>query len=142
MALVVDAGAMYAMADAADPRHAAVAAVLIAEREPLVTSELAVAEADYLILDRLGADAEAGFLEDLVEGTYEVACLDRAGMARARDVVARYTDLQLGLADASLVVLAAEHGTRRILSFDERDFRAVTPLTGGAFTILPADLAT
>jgi predicted nucleic acid-binding protein len=35
--------------------------------------------------------------------------------------------------------VAHRYGTNRIVSFDERHFRAVTPLQGGAFTILPAD---
>ena len=139
MSLIVDAGALYAQADADEPRHAAVVAALRAEREPLVTSQLTVAEADYLILQRLGLDAELAFLDDLAEGTYLVDCLDRADLAAARSVVERYRDLQVGLADASLVVLAERHATRRILSFDERAFRAMTPLQGGAFTILPAD---
>lgn len=139
MALVVDAGALFAQADIDDPGHERVRGVLLAERELLVTTELAVAEADYLILDRLGPEAETRFLEDLVEGTYVVECLDGPGLRRARAVVDRYRDLRLGLADASLVVLAAEHQSRRILSFDERAFRAITPLTGGAFTVLPAD---
>lgn len=30
--------------------------------------------------------------------------------------------------------------TRRLLTFNERDFRAIAPLQGGAFTVLPADL--
>lgn len=47
--------------------------------------------------------------------------------------------LRLGLADASLIILAARYGTRRVLSFDERAFGAVAPLQGGAFTLLPAD---
>jgi predicted nucleic acid-binding protein len=140
MALVVDAGSLYAQADAAEPSHDAVRTVLLAERDELVTTELAIAEADYLILDRLGPEAEAAFLEDLAEGTYVVECLDRDGMTTARDIVARYRDLKLGLADASLVVLAARYDTRRILSFDEGAFRAVAPLQGGAFTVLPADL--
>lgn len=139
MALIVDAGALYAQADVDEPGHAAVRAVLEAEREALVTTELAVAEADYLILDRLGPEVELAFLEDLVEGTYLVECLDQAFMVDAREVVARYRDLRLGLADASLVVAARRHDSRRILTFDERAFRAVTPLQGGAFTILPAD---
>ena len=83
MALLVDAGALYAQADADEPGHAAVRAILEAEREALVTTELAVAEADYLILDRLGLDAELAFLEDLAEGTYVVECLDRAQIGRA-----------------------------------------------------------
>lgn len=139
MALVVDAGALYAQADAAEPGHAAVRAVLEAEREALVTTELAVAEADYLILDRLGSDAESAFLEDLVAGTFVVECLDGRELRAARDLIVRHRDLRMGLADASLVVLAARYGTRRLLSFDERAFRSITPLQGGAFTLLPAD---
>jgi len=139
MALIVDAGALYAQADVDDPGHATARKVLLDEREELVTSELALAEADYLILDRLGAEAEAAFLEDLVGGTYLVECLDRGALAEARDLIARYRDLEIGLADASLVVLAARYRTSRILSFDERAFRAVAPLTGGSFRILPAD---
>lgn len=142
MALIVDAGALYAQADADEPHHEAVRAVLQAEREALVTTELAVAEADSLILDRLGPEVELAFLDDLAEGTFIVECLDPGQLRAARAVVARYRDLRLGLADASLVVIADRYATRRILTFDERAFRAVAPLQGGAFSILPADLAT
>jgi uncharacterized protein len=141
VALVVDAGALYAQADADEPRHAEVADILRSERGLLVTTELAVAEADYLILDRLGSDVELAFLEDLASATYVVECLTRDEIDRARGVVERYRDLRLGLADASLVVLAQRHGTIRIATFDERAFRAVAPLQGGTFTILPADAA-
>jgi uncharacterized protein len=139
MALVVDAGTLYAQADADEPRHASVAAVLKTERETLVTTEFAVAEADYLILDRLGIEVELAFLDDLAEGTFVTECLTRSELQTARAVVERYGNLRLGLADASLVVLAERFKTRRILTFDERAFRVVAPLSGGAFTILPAD---
>jgi predicted nucleic acid-binding protein len=140
MALIVDAGALYAQADADEPRHGAVVEVLRNERETLVTTELAVAEADYLILDRLGLSVELAFLEDLVEGTIVTECLTRSELAVARSVVQRYGDLQLGLADASLVVLADRFKTKRMLTFDERAFRVVAPLSGGSFTILPTDV--
>jgi predicted nucleic acid-binding protein len=139
VALLVDAGALYAQADADEPGHGAVRAILEREREMLVTTELAVAEADYLILDRLGPDVELAFLEDLAEGTYVVECLDQAQLCAARDLVGKYRDLRIGLADASLVVVAERYASRRLLTFDERAFRAVAPLQGGAFTILPAD---
>jgi len=58
---------------------------------------------------------------------------------RSLHVARRYRDLELGLADASLVVLAERFQTRRLLTFDERDFRSVSPLQGGSFTLLPAD---
>ena len=94
---------------------------------------------DYLVLRRFGIDAELALLGDLAEGPFEVVGLTRDEMRAARDVVAQYRDLELGLADASLVVLAKRFGTRRILTLDERDFRAIEPLQGGAFQILPSD---
>jgi len=48
-------------------------------------------------------------------------------------------DLRLGLADLSVVVLAARLDTLRILTFDYRHFRAVRPLQGGSFVLLPMD---
>ncbi len=139
MTLIADFGALFAQADADDPSHAEVVRLLQSERGPIVTSELAVAEADYLILDRLGIDVEIDFLTDLIEGTFSVECLTHADLEEARAIVQRYRDLRLGLADASLVVLAARHRTKRVLTFDQRAFRAVTPLHGGQFVVLPAD---
>jgi uncharacterized protein len=139
MTLIVDAGGLYAQADADEPRHDEVRRILTAELGELVTSPFAVAEADYLILDRLGTDVELAFLEDLALRTFAVDCLDPSDLDLTREVAARYRGLRLGIADASLVVLAQRYRTTRILTFDERAFRAVTPLQGGGFTILPAD---
>ena len=139
MALIIDAGGLYAQADRADPAHAAVVEILKNERGMLVTSEVAVAEADYLILNRLGVEVELSFLDDLAEGTFLVECLTREELGVARELARRHRDLQLGLADVSLVVLARRYRTRRIVTFDERAFRAVTPLQSGSFTVLPAD---
>ena len=139
MSLLLDAGGLYAQADRADPHHAAVAELINGEREPLITSAITVAEADYLILTRLGVEVELAFLEDLAEGTFQVECLNRGELRTALQVARRYRDLEIGLADASLVVLALRFRTRRLLSFDERAFRNVAPLQGGSFVLLPAD---
>ena len=139
MALILDAGALYAQADRTEPQHRAVARILREESGPLVTSELAVAEADFLILDRLGIVVELAFLDDLAEGTYRVECLNQVELKVARDLARKYRSLKLGLIDCSLVVLAQRYRTQRLLTFDERAFRRVVPLQGGAFTILPAD---
>lgn len=90
-------------------------------------------------MSRLGKDAELAFLRDLAEGTFVVECLTRDELRASQEIAVRYGDVRLGLADISLVVLARRLRTRRILSFDERAFRTVTPLQGGAFTLLPAD---
>lgn len=139
MTLVVDAGALYAQADRDDPDHGSVTETLRAETGDLVTTAYVVAEADHLVLNGLGVDAELALLEDLVAGTYAVHALTTQEHRQAAELVRRYRDLRIGLADASLVVLAKRLGSRRILTLDERDFRAIEPLQGGAFHILPAD---
>ncbi len=139
MALILDAGALYAQADRTEPSHRNVAVLLRREHGPLVTTELTVAEADFLILDRLGIEVELAFVDDLAEGTYIVECLRREELKVARDLARKYRSLKLGLAVCSLIVLAYRYRTRRIVTFDERAFRRVPPLQGGAFTVLPAD---
>jgi predicted nucleic acid-binding protein len=138
--LLLDAGALYAQADSADRHHRAVSELLEAETGLLITSQIVVAEADYLILTRLGVGVELAFMEDLAAGTFIAECLNRDELDTAREVGQRYRDLELGLADASLVVLARRFQTRSIVTFNERDFRAISPLQGGAFSLLPADL--
>lgn len=104
----------------------------------LVVSAFTAAEADHLVLSRLGIDAELALLDDLAV-IYNVRALDGSGLKAARELCAKYRDLQLGLADASMIVLADQHSTRSIATFDQRHFRAVTALDGKPFTLLPAD---
>jgi predicted nucleic acid-binding protein len=128
---VLDAGAPSAQSDRTDPHHGEVVEILPAEREPLVDSAVEVEEADYLSLSRLGIEVELSFREDLAEGTFQVEYLTRAEMATALLVARRHRDLAIGLADASLVVLAQRFRTRRLVTFDERAFRSISPLQGG-----------
>lgn len=74
-----------------------------------------------------------------MEGTFLVECLTTEELRAAHETASRYKDLALGLADVSILLLARRYRTRRVLTFDERAFRAVAPLQGGAFTLLPAE---
>jgi uncharacterized protein len=73
---------------------------------------------------------------------YQVAEFTVTDAERIADLARRYADLKLGIADAHTMTLTqpGRYGTRRILTFDHRHFRAVKPPQGGVFTILPADL--
>ena len=139
MTLVLDAGPLVALADAEEPRRGAILDAMRDEPGSLVIPAPTTAEVDYLLGRRFGAAARRAFLEDLAAGRFTVACLERADYTTAAELEARYADLELGLADCALVVLAERHRTTRILSFDERHLRTVAPLGGGAFTLLPAD---
>lgn len=131
---------MVALADRDEPRRHAIAEVLAGEPGELVIPAPITAEIDYLLGERFGRAARLAFLADLAAGRFVVAALERSDHAAVLALDARYADLGLGLADCALIVLAERYRTRRILTFDERHFRAVSPLRGsGAFTILPAD---
>jgi predicted nucleic acid-binding protein len=139
LTLLIDAGPIVALADLDEPQREHILAALRDEPGDLVVPAPVTAEVDYLLGQRFGQEARRGFLSDLARGRFKVASLERDDYETIIDLDRRYSDLDLGLADCALVTLADRYGTKRILSFDERHFRAVTPLDGGAFTILPAD---
>ena len=137
MTLVLDAGALYVQADRSDPHHSAVAELLQTEQAPLVTSVYAAALADELILARLGTEVEQAFVRDLADRTFEVEMLDESELRVVHDLARTHRHLRVGLAAMSVVVLARRHDTRRIVTLDERTYRTIEPLQGGAFEILP-----
>jgi hypothetical protein len=116
--------------------------ILHGDPGPLVLSPFVLAELDYLITSRLGVAAELKLLEDVAGGVYRLAEFTQRDVAETRSVIAKYAALEIGLADASVVTLAAQHMTTRVLTLDLRHFRAMTPIQGGSFTILPADSGT
>lgn len=137
MTLLVDAAPLVALADRRDPARDAVREALRAEPGALVIAAPVTAEVDYLIGRRIGRPARLAFLDDLSAGRFVIECLDPDEYRQVALLERHYADLDLGLADAATIVLAARLRTRRVLTFDERHFRAVTPLQGGAFELLP-----
>ena len=137
--IVVDTSVLYALLDRRDAHHAAAAAWYERTDDALATTPLVLAEADHLAGARAGRGAQAALRADVTAGAYEITWW-RDAPAEAVDVAEQYADLGLDLTDASLVALAARLDTLRIATFDERHFRAVAPLAGGAaFSLAPAD---
>lgn len=139
MTLILDAAPLVALADAREPQLEALLRIREEEEGSLVLPAPVAAEVDYLLGARFGEAARRAFLSDLAARRYDVACLEAGDYRTVAELDARYADLGLGLADCSILVLAERFGTRRLLSFDERHFRAVVPLQGGSFQLLPAD---
>lgn len=137
--IIVDTSAILAYMNSADTHHAAVREWLAIEEDDLATTPLIVAEADHLVAVRGGRSAASALRADLAAGAYIVEWWSGAMGATVR-VAERYADTGLGLADASLVVLAERFETVRIATFDQRHFRAIRPLASGdSFRLLPHD---
>lgn len=137
--IVLDTGGLLAAIDTDSRDHRAARRVLEGERGPLLLTSLALAEADYMITTRIGQPAEEQFLADVTDGAYELVNLEPADVGTCLTVIQRYRALNIGLADASVVLVAAKYRTTRLLSFSYRHFRAIKPLWGEHFTLLPAD---
>lgn len=137
MTALVDAAPIVAASDRRDPRRPDAQRALEDEPGPLLLSPFVAAEVDYLLHTRLGAHAARAFLRDVADGAYTLASVSAQDVAAVRDLHAQYDDLAPGLADLSLVVLAARYGTRRLITFDHRHFRVIQPLQGGSFELLP-----
>jgi len=113
---------------------------ILTEVDRRILSPFVVAEVDYFILQYGDVDIELRFLEQVATGAYEFATFTEGDLATAATVIEQYRSLGIGLADASIVVLAERHNTHDILTLDERHFRAMRPLTGRrSFRLLPAD---
>jgi predicted nucleic acid-binding protein len=106
---------------------------------PLIISPFVLAELDYMLLTRIGVKTEIDLLCEVMDGVFTLAEFGPRDLAQAVGVIEQYADHRIGLADASIVVLAARYNTTRVLTFDQRHFRAMKPLGGGSFTALPAD---
>jgi predicted nucleic acid-binding protein len=137
--LLLDASPLVAIADPAEPQRERILEILARERGLLVIPAPTTAEIDYLLGQRFGRAARRAFLADLAAGRFTVTGVAQEDYAAISELETRYEDLDLGLADCALVVLADRYQTDRILTFDERHFRTVTQLGGGPFTVLPAD---
>src|SRR5215213_11752543 len=106
MAVVCDTGAIYALYDADDVHHAACRTLVEVERGPLFLPVVLLAEIDYLLGTRLGAGAALEFLESLETDAFTLVDLAADDVPRCRELIGRYRDLPLGLADASVVATA------------------------------------
>jgi predicted nucleic acid-binding protein len=119
--------------------HEECAEALLRAEPPRIVSPFVLAEADFLIQKFGGVDAEAAFLEEIGRRAYELATFDEDDVEEARHMIMKYRSLRIGLADASIAVLAARYNSFDVLTLDERHFRAIRPAPRKSFRILPAD---
>jgi uncharacterized protein len=136
--IVLDTSVVLAFMDRSDASHETVRGWIAHNEEELVTTPLVLAELDHLVQRYGGANATRALREDLASGAYQMewwqtAVYETIALAEAHE------SMPLGLADASLLALAAHLQSSQIATLDERHFRAVRQHSGEAFTLLPAD---
>ena len=133
--VIVDAGPLVALLDQRDVHHAACVAALRALREPLVTTWPAFTEAMYL----LGCSwrGQTALWSRVETGALTLAPLDEGDAPRMRELMEKYRDLPMDLADASLVRIAEREDLTRIFTLERRHFSVYRPGRRRRFSILP-----
>ncbi len=137
--IVLDTGGLYAALDANEALHGRAVAALVASLPPRVVSPFVLAELDYVVASRVGHQAQMALLDEVTRGAYQLELFSSEDLGHARRIMERYADLRVGLADASVVVLAHRHETLNLLCTDERHFRALRSTAGKPFRLLPFD---
>ena len=123
--MLTDAGPLVALLDRTDPAHTACADVLRGLQTRMVTTWPAFTEAMYLVRARhrrAGWRAQELLWRIVIRGELELAPLDEPALRRARDLMKKYRDLPMDLADATLVAVAEARGMSRVFTLDS-DFR-------------------
>lgn len=138
--ILLDTSGLLAALDSSQRQHRQATVALRAARGPLVLSPFVLAELDYLLATRVGPSAALALLAEVARGAYRLESFDATDVAAAHDVIEAYGDLDVGLADASIVVLAHRYETHDVLTLDQRHFRTLRGPAGRQFHILPADL--
>ena len=138
--IVLDTSGLLAAIDRSQRKHEVCAQVIRQSSRPLLLSPFVLAELDYLLLTHVGQHAEMAFLKEVIRGAYHLESFSSTDVGLAVDVARRYAALTLGLADASIVVLAQRHDTNDVLTLDERHFRSIEVEPGKSLRLLPSDM--
>ncbi len=118
--ILVDTGPLVALFDPRDGQHARCVRILKGIREPIIATIPVLTEAFHMLGPAsIGSDRLREFIEG---GGLSVWFFEQAALTRAFELMERYADHPMDLADASLVAAAESLGTRQVFTMDRKDF--------------------
>lgn len=134
--VLVDTGPLVALLDRSDFNHASCQETLGSLTGSLGTVWPVLTEAMYLL--RGYPMAQEALWEMTETGAVELLPLGIDDIPRMKELMRKYRDLPMDLADAALVRVAERERLRRIFTLDRRDFQIYRPARIGRFAIIPS----
>ena len=127
--LIADTGYFAALANPKDIYHQHAIKISQTLEYDLITTWPVITETCHYLIKAgfrsYGSQAVAcACFKQIANDTISVIDLNKGHAAQMGKLMQKYADLPMDLADASLVILAEELGHGRILSTDQRDFKA------------------
>lgn len=132
--VLVDAGPLIALI-AEDNHHERCKAAFSALDESMGTVWPVITEAMYLL--SFSWKAQEALWEMIERKVVDLIMAESETLPRIRDLMRKYKDLPMDLADATLVAVAEREKIRRIFTLDRRDFEVYRPAKIGRFVIFP-----
>ena len=132
--IAVDTGPIVALFDRSDGEHYICVETFKAVREPLITTWPVITEAFHLL--GFSSAVQDDLWEFIERGTVAIYDLDRTLVKTCRELMKKYQDLPMDLADASLVSVADAGNIRTIFTLD-KDFKVYRTSQKKHFRLLP-----
>ena len=133
--ILIDTGPVVAFFDRDDHYHGSCVEILKSIEEPLLTTWPVITECFYLL--NFSWEVQDGLWEFILRGGLEIFPLDRSTHIRCRELMKKYRDLPMDLADATLVALGEEMEVSRIFTLDHKDFAVYRLKNRKRFTLIP-----
>jgi len=134
--ILLDTGPIVAFFDASDNYHNLCIETLKEINEPLFTSWPVLTEAFYLLA--FSWKAQDNLWEFMMRGGVEVLSLDVRMQVRCRELMKKYNELPMDLADGTLVVLGESKKIEKVFTLDHKDFKVYRTAPKKRFRLLPA----
>jgi len=136
--VLLDTGFIVALLDRSESLHKMCARTIREVQAPLVTCEAVITESCYLLRNLSGASEAV--IENIAAGIFQIPFQLSRETAAVKQLLRKYKDRKIDLADACLIRLADQFGTADILTLD-RDFAVYRWGKNKLFRVLPsADL--
>lgn len=134
--ILTDAGPLVALLDVYDQHHGDCAAAYPNLLTPLVTTWPCLTEAMYLLERNGGYRYQAALWSMHFRGQLLLHQLTPAETIRMAELMERYRDTPMDLADASIVAVAESLAQRRVFTVD-RQFHIYRLNDGSALEVVP-----
>ncbi len=137
--ILVDTGALSALADRNDTHHRAARAFFqrVRSKEVLAVPLPVVVEAMLFMEARLGARAPRALWDDLARGVFHLLAISDETLAAAREIDRRYETALLGFVDCTSLALCEQHRITTVFTYDRRDFSLYRPTFVDALDLVP-----
>jgi predicted nucleic acid-binding protein len=134
--ILVDAGPLIALIHEDDNEHERCRDAFATMDEPLGTVWPVLAEAMHLL--SFSWRAQEALWDMMETGAVEILPIGIDDVPRMKELMRKYRDLPMDLADAALVRVAERERLRQIFTLDRRDFQIYKPSRISRFTIFPS----